>query len=91
MRRFSLWLRGRPVVADSVLALFLMVLDVLGVGDEHHKASYLVFSLILPLPLILRRIYPRAVAAVLFVLSVATFALVIGIVAGFALGTLAAL
>ncbi|MEV6217551.1 histidine kinase [Nocardia sp. NPDC051833] len=70
MRRFSLWLRGRPVVADSVLALFLMVLDALGVGDEHHKASYLVFSLILPLPLILRRIYPRAVAAVLFVLSV---------------------
>ncbi len=70
MRRFSLWLRGRPIVADSVLALFLMVLDALGVGDEHHKVSYLVFSLILPLPLILRRVYPRAMAAVMFVLSV---------------------
>ncbi|MGS2804717.1 sensor histidine kinase [Nocardia sp. MW-W600-9] len=70
MRRFSLWLRGRPIVADSVLALVLMVLDALGVGDEHHKAVYLVFSLLLPLPLILRRIYPRAMAGVMFVLSV---------------------
>ncbi|MFE6923443.1 sensor histidine kinase [Nocardia sp. NPDC057663] len=70
MRRFSLWLRGRPIVADSLLAAFLMVLDALGVGNEHHKASYLLFSVLLPLPLILRRIYPRAMAAVMFVLSV---------------------
>lgn len=70
MRRFSLWLRGRPIVADSLLAAFLMVLDALGVGNEHHKASYLVFSLLLPLPLILRRIYPRAMAAAMFLLSV---------------------
>ncbi|GGN66720.1 sensor histidine kinase [Nocardia rhizosphaerihabitans] len=70
MRRFSLWLRGRPIVADSLLAAFLMVLDALGVGNEHHKASYLVFSLLLPVPLILRRIYPRAMAAAMFLLSV---------------------
>ncbi|MFD4428034.1 sensor histidine kinase [Nocardia sp. NPDC058497] len=70
MRRFSLWLRGRPIVADSLLAAFLLVLDALGVGNEHHKASYLVFSVLLPLPLILRRIYPRAMAAVMFGLSV---------------------
>ncbi|MFC4128550.1 sensor histidine kinase [Nocardia rhizosphaerae] len=71
MRRFSLWLRGRPVVADSVLAGCLLFLDALGVGDEEHKVAYLVFSVILPLPLILRRTYPRAMAAVMFGLSVA--------------------
>ncbi|MFD6222457.1 sensor histidine kinase [Nocardia asteroides] len=69
MRRFSLWLRGRPIVADSILALMLMVLDALGAGNEDNKAAYLVFSLILPLPLVLRRIYPRAMAAAMFALS----------------------
>ncbi|MFC6012246.1 sensor histidine kinase [Nocardia lasii] len=70
MRRFSLWLRGRPIVADSILAAVLMLIDIAGVGDERHKAVYLVFSVILPLPLVLRRVYPRAMAAVLLVLSV---------------------
>ncbi|MFD3702266.1 sensor histidine kinase [Nocardia sp. NPDC058658] len=69
MRRFSLWLRGRPIVADSILAAMLLFLDALGVGDERNKVVYLIFSVILPLPLILRRVYPRAVAAVLVVLS----------------------
>lgn len=69
VRRFSLWLRGRPIVADSVLAACLLIFDAAGVGDEPHKAVYLVFSAILPLPLILRRVYPRAVAAVMFALS----------------------
>ncbi|MFD6396384.1 sensor histidine kinase [Nocardia sp. NPDC060249] len=69
MRRFSLWLRGRPIVADSILAGLLLFLDALGVGDEPNKIVYLSFSVILPLPLILRRVYPRAVAAALLVLS----------------------
>ncbi|MEU4412321.1 histidine kinase [Nocardia salmonicida] len=69
MRRFSLWLRGRPIVADSMLAGLLLLLDALGVGDERNKIVYLFFSVILPLPLILRRVYPRAVSAVLLVLS----------------------
>ncbi|TCJ95477.1 sensor histidine kinase [Nocardia alba] len=69
MRRFSLWLRGRPIVADSILAGLLLLLDALGVGDEHNKVVYLIFSVILPLPLILRRVYPRAVAAAMLVLS----------------------
>ncbi|MFI1236126.1 sensor histidine kinase [Nocardia salmonicida] len=69
MRRFSLWLRGRPIVADSILAGLLLLLDALGVGDERNKVVYLFFSVILPLPLILRRVYPRAVSAVLLVLS----------------------
>ncbi|MEV6223543.1 histidine kinase [Nocardia fluminea] len=69
MRRFSLWLRGRPIVADSILAALLLFLDALGVGDESNKVVYLIFSVILPLPLILRRVYPRAVAAAMLVLS----------------------
>ncbi|MFD6103178.1 sensor histidine kinase, partial [Nocardia salmonicida] len=69
MRRFSLWLRGRPMVADSMLAGLLLLLDALGVGDERDKVVYLFFSVILPLPLILRRVYPRAVSAALLVLS----------------------
>ncbi|MFE1591591.1 sensor histidine kinase [Nocardia sp. NPDC058705] len=69
MRRFSLWLRGRPIVADSILAGLLLFLDALGVGDERNKVVYLIFSVILPLPLILRRVYPRAVAAAMLVLS----------------------
>ncbi|MFE3545314.1 sensor histidine kinase [Nocardia sp. NPDC059177] len=70
MRRFSLWLRDRPVVADLLLAIFLGVLDAFGVAGEPHKVVYLVFSAILPLPLILRRVHPRAVAATMFGLSV---------------------
>ncbi|MFD3743447.1 sensor histidine kinase [Nocardia sp. NPDC058633] len=69
MRRFSLWLRGRPIVADSILAGLLLFLDALGVGDENNKVVYLIFSVILPLPLILRRVYPRSVAAAMLVLS----------------------
>lgn len=69
MRRFSLWLRGRPIVADSILAGLLVFLDALGVGDERNKVVYLIFSVIVPLPLILRRVYPRTVAAAMLVLS----------------------
>ncbi|MFC4376421.1 sensor histidine kinase [Nocardia halotolerans] len=69
MRRFSLWLRGRPVVADSLLAVSLLIFDVFGVGDEADKLVYLTFSVLLPLPLVLRRVYPRAMAAAMLVLS----------------------
>ncbi|ONM50132.1 sensor histidine kinase [Nocardia donostiensis] len=69
MRRFSLWLRDKPVITDSALAVALLVVDVLGVGDAEHKAGYLVMSVLLPLPLVLRRIYPREMAALLLVLS----------------------
>ncbi|KAF0844937.1 sensor histidine kinase [Nocardia caishijiensis] len=69
MRRFSLWLRGRPIVADSLLAAMLLFFDVLGVGEARNKAVYLVLSVLLPMPVILRRLYPRATAAALLVLS----------------------
>ncbi|MEU4595670.1 histidine kinase [Nocardia sp. NPDC023988] len=69
MRRFSLWLRGRPIVADSLLAAMLLCFDVLGVGEARNKVVYLALSVLLPLPVVLRRLYPRAMAAVLLVLS----------------------
>ncbi|NEW30745.1 DUF7134 domain-containing protein, partial [Nocardia cyriacigeorgica] len=62
MRRFSLWLRGKPIVADSMLAGVLLVLDVLGVSAAQNKVSYLALSVLLPLPMILRRVYPRVMA-----------------------------
>lgn len=72
MRRFSLWLRDHPVVADAALALALLIIDALGVGNAQNKAVYLTFSVLLPLPLIWRRRSPRVVAGVLFALSVAS-------------------
>ncbi|MGI5217766.1 sensor histidine kinase [Nocardia sp. CA-290969] len=72
MRRFSLWLRDKPVVADSALALFLLVLDLVVARDSTSPAAYLVFSVLLPLPIALRRVYPRAMAVTFMVLSFCT-------------------
>ncbi|WP_280491356.1 sensor histidine kinase [Nocardia asiatica] len=69
MRRFSLWLRGQPVVADSVLAAFLLLLEIIGVTNAHDKLAYLAIGVLLPLPLVLRRVYPRAMAAATLALS----------------------
>ncbi|MEU7765821.1 histidine kinase [Nocardia sp. NPDC049190] len=63
MRRFSLWLRGKPIVADSVLAALLLLFEILGVGNAHNKFAYLAIGAVLPLPVVLRRVYPRAMAA----------------------------
>ncbi|WP_280398979.1 sensor histidine kinase [Nocardia carnea] len=72
MRRFSLWLRGKPVVADSALALLLLILDLVVARDSTSPAAYLVFSVLLPLPIALRRVYPRAMAVTFMVLSFCT-------------------
>ncbi|WP_327118195.1 histidine kinase [Nocardia sp. NBC_01730] len=69
MRRFSLWLRGQPVIADSVLAAMLLLLEILGVGNAHNKIAYLAIGVLLPLPVVLRRVYPRAMAVCTLVLS----------------------
>lgn len=70
MRRFSLWLRDKPVVADSALAVALLLFDLAGVGEARHAVGYLVLSVLLPLPLVLRRVYPREMAVTLLALSV---------------------
>jgi signal transduction histidine kinase len=72
VRRFSLWLRGKPIVADSVLAAILLLLEIIGVGNAHNKLAYLAIGVLLPLPVTLRRVYPRAMAAVTLALSLTT-------------------
>ncbi|MET9487008.1 histidine kinase [Nocardia sp. NPDC006630] len=72
MRRFSLWLRGKPLIADSILALGLLIIDVLAVSESRHKITYLVLGVALVLPIIFRRTHPRAAAIVLVVLSMST-------------------
>ncbi|MEU7220077.1 sensor histidine kinase [Nocardia iowensis] len=69
MRRFSLWLRGKPIVADSMLAFVLFVLEVFGVTTAESKVAFLAIGVFLPLPLVFRRIYPKAMSAVTLLLS----------------------
>ncbi|ATL67728.1 sensor histidine kinase [Nocardia terpenica] len=70
MRRFSLWLRGKPLVADSALALVLLLLDLLDLGGKHQLAPQLVLGVLVPLPVIWRRVYPRAAALGLLAASI---------------------
>ncbi|MEV6772069.1 histidine kinase [Nocardia sp. NPDC051030] len=72
MRRFSLWLRGKPLITDSMLALGLLILDVLAVGESTNKSAYLVISVLLPLPVVFRRTHPRAAAVAMVVASLMT-------------------
>ncbi|WP_459546799.1 sensor histidine kinase [Nocardia sp. X0981] len=69
MRRFSLWLRENPIVADSLLALLLLIIDLVVARDSANPAAFLVFSVLIPVPIVLRRVYPRAMAATFMVLS----------------------
>ncbi|MGN2637563.1 sensor histidine kinase [Nocardia takedensis] len=72
MRRFSLWLRGKPLVADSILAFGLLLLDLTGLGGSTEKGVYLVIAGLLPIPVAFRRAYPRAMSAVLVAMSLVT-------------------
>ncbi|WP_063011529.1 sensor histidine kinase [Nocardia kruczakiae] len=74
MRRFSLWLRGKPMVADSILAAALVLFDLLTLGGKDHAIVYLILGLLVPVPVIWRRSYPRASAVALLVLSITTSA-----------------
>ncbi|WP_327150850.1 sensor histidine kinase [Nocardia sp. NBC_01329] len=69
MRRFSLWLRDNPVFADSVLAALLLLFDLAVARDSTSPVAFLVFSVLIPLPIALRRIYPRAMAVTFMALS----------------------
>ncbi|MFI5775572.1 sensor histidine kinase [Nocardia sp. NPDC051570] len=69
MRRFSLWLRGKPMVADSILAWAMLVLDVVAVHNSAHIAADLVMAVVIPVPLVFRRMYPRAAAVSLLAMS----------------------
>jgi len=71
VRRFSLWLRGKPLVADSILALGLLAFDLTGLAESRQPAVYLVLTGLLPLPIALRRRYPRSMAAAMVALAIA--------------------
>ncbi|WP_225731749.1 MULTISPECIES: histidine kinase [unclassified Nocardia] len=69
MRRFSLWLREKPMITDALLALVVFLFDLVAMGDSKQKAVYLVTGLMLVVPLVFRRTYPRATAIALLALS----------------------
>lgn len=77
MRRFSLWLRGKPFVADSLLAGALFLLDAVAFVGNVEMKSWLFFILVTPaltVPIAWRRLHPHTVAAVVVTASlVATF------------------
>ncbi|MFE3187948.1 sensor histidine kinase [Nocardia sp. NPDC059240] len=70
MRRFSLWLRGKPLITDTILALLLLGIDVLAVSNSTYKATYLVLSVVLVVPIVFRRTHTRAAAVAMVLLSV---------------------
>ncbi|WP_027497112.1 sensor histidine kinase [Rhodococcus sp. JG-3] len=66
MRRFSLWLRGQPFVADALLAGGLFVIEILvfvSSADGLNGPLFLAFSVVLTVPVAWRRRFPRSVAA----------------------------
>ncbi|OZD41501.1 sensor histidine kinase [Rhodococcus sp. 06-1477-1B] len=70
MRRFSLWLRGQPFVADALLAGGLFVIEILvfvSSADGPNGPLFLAFSVVLTVPVAWRRRFPRSVAAVALV------------------------
>lgn len=62
------------MVADSILAAALVLFDLLTLGGKDHTIVYLILGLLVPVPVIWRRSYPRASAVALLVLSITTSA-----------------
>ncbi|WP_206511627.1 sensor histidine kinase [Rhodococcus sp. BGS-1C] len=65
MRRFSLWLRGKPFVADSLLAVALFIADAIAFLSNSSMHSWLLFvvvSIAVCVPIAWRRRHPRIVA-----------------------------
>ncbi|AYJ51949.1 sensor histidine kinase [Rhodococcus sp. P1Y] len=83
MRRFSLWLRGKPFVADSLLACALFIFDAIAFVGNTTMQNWPLFVLVavaVSTPIAWRRRHPRIVAA--SVLSASLF----GTSAGYAAG-----
>ena len=70
MRRFSLWLRGKPLVADCMLAAALFVTELLSAAQSKGPWLFLVVGVALCVPICFRRRHPRLVAATLLSLSI---------------------
>lgn len=71
MRRFSLWLRGKPMIADGALALLFFVLEVVAFvsSDGDKRWTHIVFGFLICLPLVWRRKYPRTSAIAILLMS----------------------
>ena len=83
MRRFSLWLRGKPFVADSLLAVALFIADAIAFVSNSSMHSWLLFvvvSIAVCVPVAWRRRHPRIVAV--SVLSASLFSTFGGIAVG---------
>ncbi|MBJ8345561.1 sensor histidine kinase [Antrihabitans sp. YC2-6] len=72
MRRFSLWLRGKPMVADSMLAFALFVLDALTAPQAKYSLLFVAMGACIAAPVVFRRSHPRLVAWSLVMLSITT-------------------
>ncbi|MFG1781570.1 sensor histidine kinase [Rhodococcus oryzae] len=72
MRRFSLWLRGKPFVADSMLATILFVLEGLSAPNSQAPWLFVLLGLALCTPIAFRRRHPVLAAAALLGLSILT-------------------
>lgn len=72
MRRFSLWLRRKPVVTDTILAAMFFVSEVLAAPQSIAPWLFLIIGVALCAPIPFRRSFPRFVAVLLLVLSMAT-------------------
>lgn len=83
MRRFSLWLRGKPFVADSLLAVALFVVDAaafVSSAETSNWALFVVVAVAVSAPIAWRRRHPRVVAAA--VLAASLFSTFGGVAAG---------
>ena len=58
------------MVADSMLAALLLIADLLTVGGKRNVVAYVAFGVLVPLPVVVRRKYPRASAGALLGLSI---------------------
>ncbi|MDH6281154.1 sensor histidine kinase [Prescottella agglutinans] len=70
MRRFSLWLRERPMVADAMLAGLLFALEVASAFGRTSPVLYVLTGAGLSLPIACRRRHPRAAATAVLVMSI---------------------
>lgn len=69
MRRFSLWLRSKPVVFDSALAAMLLGIEGLAASQNPAPWLFVAIGFVLCLPIPFRRIYPRTIAWVCLAMS----------------------
>ena len=73
MRRFSLWLRGKPFVADSLLAVALFLVDAVAFVGSSADSNWMLFvtvTIAVCAPVAWRRRHPRTVAVAVLLAGV---------------------